>query len=166
LELDRVKLQWFEDLLWARYSELRAVEERLSGPGGLGEPATVALGELSAYDQHPGDFGTEMYERSKDLGLLENTRHQLRQIAAVLKAIETGTYGRCSVCGRAIPEERLEAIPETQLCVECSEAQASADRTGRPIEEETLSTHLGRSFDEVSWEEAARHGTASDLPDR
>ena len=80
-----------------------------------------------------------------------------------LKAIETGTYGRCSVCGRAIPEERLEAIPETQLCVECS--RPGLCRPYRPPHRgETLSTHLGRSFDEVSWEEAARHGTAVICP--
>lgn len=26
----------------------------------------------------------------------------------------------CKSCGKSIPEERLEAIPETQHCVECS----------------------------------------------
>ena len=27
----------------------------------------------------------------------------------------------CRVCGKAIPEARLEAIPETLVCVRCSE---------------------------------------------
>ena len=28
----------------------------------------------------------------------------------------------CQRCGSAIPEERLEALPETLICVRCSEA--------------------------------------------
>lgn len=28
----------------------------------------------------------------------------------------------CVRCGKLIPEERLEALPETQICVGCSEA--------------------------------------------
>jgi len=26
----------------------------------------------------------------------------------------------CTMCGREIPEERLQAIPDTLICVECS----------------------------------------------
>ena len=117
--MDQIKLQYFEDLLWKRYTELKAVEERLMGEGGLGEPATEAVGELSAYDQHPADFGSELYERSKDLGILETTRIQLQQIEAALASIENGNYGVCRRCGADIPEQRLEAIPETDLCISC-----------------------------------------------
>jgi len=28
---------------------------------------------------------------------------------------------RCVVCGTEIPQERLEALPNTQYCVECSQ---------------------------------------------
>lgn len=28
----------------------------------------------------------------------------------------------CTRCGQCIPTERLEAIPETELCVQCSQA--------------------------------------------
>ncbi len=28
----------------------------------------------------------------------------------------------CERCGKVIPEERLEAMPETRICVGCSEA--------------------------------------------
>ena len=31
-----------------------------------------AINELSAYDNHPGDLGTETFERAKDLGLKDN----------------------------------------------------------------------------------------------
>lgn len=174
--MDQIKLQYFEDYLWKRYTELRAVEERLSGSGGLGDPATVAIGELSAYDQHPADFGTEMYERSKDLGLLEDTRRQIRQIEDALAAIEEGTYGVCRRCGTEIPEERLEAIPETNLCVDCRLVEEGADTNERPIEEASLTPPFGRTFKdedesavfdgEDSWQAVARYGTASGMPER
>lgn len=41
--------------------------------------------------------------------------------ADVLRAFEKldeGTYGTCDVCGRPIPEGRLEALPWAVLCVE------------------------------------------------
>ncbi|MGI6147846.1 MAG: conjugal transfer protein TraR [Firmicutes bacterium] len=164
--MDQVKLQYFEDLLWKRYTELQAVEERLAGPGGLGEPATSAIGELAAYDQHPADLGSEVYERSKDLGLLANTRRQLGQIEEALNAIERGTYGICRLCGGSISEERLEAIPETDRCVACSSAAKFPDTTERPVEETSLAQPLGRSFtdEQGSWEAVADYGTASSMP--
>ena len=27
----------------------------------------------------------------------------------------------CQLCGKVVPEERLEALPETRICVVCSE---------------------------------------------
>ena len=39
--------------------------------------------------------------------------------------IEDGSYGTCVVCGKEIPEERLEAIPYATLCVEASEEALS-----------------------------------------
>ena len=33
------------------------------------ESAQEAAGELSMYDNHPGDMGTELFEREKDMAL-------------------------------------------------------------------------------------------------
>ena len=68
-------------------------------------------GELSSYDNHPGDQATELYEREKDLALLDHEREHLRDIDYSLKQIENGTYGICEVSGKEIPYDRLEALP-------------------------------------------------------
>lgn len=34
----------------------------------------------------------------------------------------------CSVCGEAIPQERLEALPDTGTCVRCSNVRPVTDR--------------------------------------
>ena len=41
-----------------------------------------------------------------------------RQVEKALARIESGEYGRCEVCGKEIPVERLEAVPWTTLCID------------------------------------------------
>jgi RNA polymerase-binding transcription factor DksA len=87
-----------------------------------------SLSELSAYDQHQADVGTETFEREKDLSILEQVEAELADVEHALRRLDDGTYGTCEVCGRPIPEERLEAIPTARLCLE---HQAEAEREVR-----------------------------------
>jgi len=87
-------------------------------------------GELSSFDQHPGDSGTETFEMEKNVSLLEQVEYELGEIDAAFQRLERGTYGTCQACGRPIGDERLEAMPATRYCVE---DQAKAERqTGYP----------------------------------
>ena len=61
---------------------------------------------------------TETYERELDEGLEEDAREQLRQVEKALGRLESGEYGRCEICGKGIPVERLEAVPWTTLCID------------------------------------------------
>jgi RNA polymerase-binding transcription factor DksA len=83
--------------------------------------------ELSSFDQHPGDSGTETFEMEKNVSLLEQVDDELLEVEAAVQRLERGTYGTCQVCGRPIGDERLEAIPATRFCVE---DQAKAEREG------------------------------------
>jgi DnaK suppressor protein len=44
---------------------------------------------------------------------------QLQQIDAALERQESGKYGYCHICQKAISHERLRVIPFAQMCVEC-----------------------------------------------
>jgi DnaK suppressor protein len=44
----------------------------------------------------------------------------ISEIDAALARIDAGTYGSCTRCGTAIPEERLELRPFSATCVGCS----------------------------------------------
>ena len=92
------------------------------------ESATDSVGEISSYDQHQADLGTETFEREKDLSILEQVESELADVEHALRRIDEGTYGTCEVCGRTIPEERLEAVPTARLCLE---HQAEAEREVR-----------------------------------
>ena len=43
---------------------------------------------------------------------------ELPSAQSALGRIEDGTYGLCTVCGRPIGEERLEAVPYATLCID------------------------------------------------
>ena len=77
-----------------------------------------ASGNLSHVPIHMADLGT--YEREFTLGLLENEEQTLGEIAAALGRIEQGTFGRCEGCRKAIPKDRLHALPYARYCVECA----------------------------------------------
>ena len=112
-----------------------------------------ATGELSSYDNHPADSGTELFERSKNLAMDEHHDGQIGKISEALKAIEEDTYGKCAECGKDIPFERLEAIPYTLYCVEHSQEQNLSN--DRPAEEEVLEQTHGTDFDRRQNEEMA-----------
>ncbi len=84
-------------------------------------------GELSSFDQHPGDSGTETFEMEKNVSLLEQVDDELLEVEGAIQRLERGTYGSCQVCGRPIGDERLEAMPAARFCVE---DQARAEREG------------------------------------
>lgn len=65
-----------------------------------------------------------------DLNLSEISRDtdELRAIEGALGRIEAGSYGLCAACGRDINIERLRAMPEAPLCIDCqTEAEARSD---------------------------------------
>ncbi|HEV8249921.1 MAG TPA: TraR/DksA C4-type zinc finger protein [Gaiellaceae bacterium] len=75
-------------------------------------------GEETQGDEHPADAATATYDRELDYSLEDGAENVLRLIDEALARIEAGTYGTCRVCGRDIGEERLEARPWTDLCID------------------------------------------------
>lgn len=86
----------------------------------LVDAETGAIGELSLYDQHPGDLGTEMFEREREAGMLEGALERLDRIERALVRLKEGRYGICASCGEPIEKERLAALPYALECVDCA----------------------------------------------
>ena len=89
------------------------------------EAVSDTAGELSSFDQHPGDSGTETFEMEKNVSLLEQVDDELAEVEAAVQRLDRGTYGTCQACGRPIGDARLEAMPAARFCVE---DQAKAER--------------------------------------
>lgn len=107
-----------------------------------------SLAEDSAYDQHPGDMGTETFERSKDLGIKDGLETSIAKVKGALDRIKRGTYGYCLSCKQPIPIERLRAVPEAELCVSCQEAQEVVPPSRRPVEEQVIRQDFPGSGDD------------------
>ena len=87
-----------------------------------------SLAELSRYDQHQADVGTETFEREKDFSILEQIEAELADVERALERLDDGSYGTCEACGKPISEERLEALPATRFCLD---DQSSAEQEAR-----------------------------------
>lgn len=117
-----------QELLDAEEERLRALRD--SEAEQVDESLESATGELTSFDQHPADLGTETHDREVDATLLRSAEQGLEEVAAARERLREGTYGHCQVCEQPIPDERLEAQPTTRHCVQ---HQAEAEhRAGAP----------------------------------
>jgi RNA polymerase-binding transcription factor DksA len=86
------------------------------------QPRTGSMDtELADYDQHPADEGTETYEQELDETTDMMLAADAENVELALQRLAEGKYGICIDCGKEIPRERLEAIPESVRCVEDQE---------------------------------------------
>lgn len=63
------------------------------------------------FDEESGEGDTLAVERERDLALSAHARAAVEQINEALDRLENGTYGVCVASAKAIPKERLRAIP-------------------------------------------------------
>lgn len=67
---------------------------------------------------------TESLELEKRLALEKQLKEQLAAVEHALHKMDEGTYGLCDSCGKPIPPDRLEVLPQASLCVECKAKNA------------------------------------------
>ena len=75
--------------------------------------------ELAHLDQHPADEGSETHDREVDTTTEIYLDEEEHRIEEARRALRDGSYGTCRGCGRTIPEDRLAAVPEAVLCIDC-----------------------------------------------
>jgi DnaK suppressor protein len=107
-----------------RLNEIRAVEE---DDAGVLDGDDQGLAE-EAGGQHPGDVGSETSDRSLAFGRLEDIQRDLADVEDALRRLDEGTYGVCEVCGKPIPDERLEANPTARYDIEHERTVEAAGR--------------------------------------
>jgi DnaK suppressor protein len=106
----------------------------------------------------------EHAQEERDTRVLENLderqQRRLADIDAALTRIESGSFGRCQNCGRAISEDRLRSNPTTILCIECSarEEQPQEDAE-RPDADAPATNSLPPDLELLDDDELAAHLT-------
>jgi DnaK suppressor protein len=98
--------------------ELRASLERELGsakeaarPVDLNQP----IGRLTRMDA--------MQEQQMAMARLDRMRNRMQAIASALGRLDSGSYGECVKCEEDIEPRRLEARPETFLCLSCQKSR-------------------------------------------
>ena len=74
------------------------------------------------------DLASSEYLQSFTFRLRGRERTFLAKIDKALQKIEAGTFGICERCEEEISLKRLEARPETTLCIRCKEEQEREER--------------------------------------
>lgn len=80
--------------------------------------ASVSNDELSDFQNHPADQGTEQFEQELDEGFTLIEKDQLIDIQDALKKIDNGTYGLSEISQKPIPLERLKTEPTARMRVD------------------------------------------------
>ncbi|MFC7373155.1 TraR/DksA C4-type zinc finger protein [Fictibacillus iocasae] len=176
MALSQKDIKTFKSLLVEQKKEIEDLHEMNDQFRPDDEFKQEETGELSHYDNHPADLGTELYDKERNMVLSELQEKELSDIDQALKRIESGNYGLCAECGADIPKERLEALPATPYCLDHANHDHGKERE-RPVEEEVLKPGYGQFnndkkeknfFDgEDTWESLSRYGsseTPSDDP--
>ena len=99
-------------LLEGRRKELSEELARLTAP--------PEAGSNLSFGKRIGEGTTEAVERISSTLTARSVAAALADIDRAIEKLDEGTYGRCDECGRAIPAARLETVPATAYCVECS----------------------------------------------
>ena len=97
-------------------------EERQTLLHQLAELGADSSGELTGeidYGDAFADAGAATAERTETMGIIENLRTHLTGVDGAIARIGAGTYGICTICGTAIPDERMKFRPESSQCIDC-----------------------------------------------
>ncbi len=68
-----------------------------------------------------GEGDPIIYEREMNMALRRRARRKVRSLEEALSRLEEGNYGICEICGREIGAQRLEALPQARLCIDCAQ---------------------------------------------
>jgi RNA polymerase-binding transcription factor DksA len=99
-------------LLAEREDQLQAELAELTKPAG-------EIGSIS-FGKRVGEGTSMAVDRLTAVSAQEHLLAMLEDIRRARQRIADGTYGVCEVCGKPIPEERLEVRPWATRCVEHS----------------------------------------------
>lgn len=139
--MDKQKTEHLKKLLVKQRHDLENTLQ-LMRDNDTGNQDRLTPTELSNYDNHPADMGTELFFVEQNLAMRVHEEHLLKEIHDALGRMEDEIYGKCAFCGKDIGEERLEAIPYTRLCIDCEE--------DKPVDMEFLDKQ--RPNEELVWD--------------
>lgn len=146
--MDSLQIDFFKKMLMEQEKDIEKTINSMKEHG-VGEQSVDDPDELSNYDNHPADHGTDLFQAELNNALKVHEEQLLKDIHDALGRIDEGTYGKCALCGGTIDSERLKALPYTQLCIDCEiskEVTMKSSEMQRPVEERIWDAPFGRKY--------------------
>lgn len=150
--MDKERMEYFKRKLTEERSRVYDLLNQMEANETINSNSAMSM-ELSAYDNHPADTATELFDKERGLAFKENEISIVKKIDDALACIDEGTYGKCKMCGKNILEDRLEFIPYAQFCVECqSEVNDSRplEKHNRALEEYAIDYPFGYGYNDYN----------------
>ena len=124
--LKKKELKRFRDILDEKKDEILRNAKKT-----LNEDMTLDVDDLPdemdlASSEYLQSFQFRLRGREKTF--LKKIDHAMAKIDKALAKIEDGTFGICETCEEEITMKRLEARPETTLCIRCKEDQERTEK--------------------------------------
>lgn len=138
----------FRQLLMKRLAEINHTIDMMK-ENNTSEQDKYSPAELSNYDNHPAEMGTELFQAEMNTALKVHEENLLSDIKDALKRMDTGAYGVCARCGAEISAERLLAAPCAKMCIRCEEETENAPQRQKRVranEELVLDAPFGRKY--------------------
>ncbi len=118
--LNKKELKKFQEQLQDKKKELLERARQMLSEG-------MALDTNDLPDEM--DLASSEYIQSFEFRLRGREKSLLAKLDLALKKIDDGSFGICETCEEPIGKKRLEARPETSLCIKCKEDQEREERT-------------------------------------
>ncbi len=83
-------------------------------------------GSAQGFGKRIGDGTTEAISRLTEIGVGSSVEKGLIRTGRALAKLDEGTYGNCDACGGQIAPARLQAMPDSVLCVACAASERRA----------------------------------------
>ncbi len=83
-------------------------------------------GSAVGFGKRIGDGTIEAVSRLTDIGVGGSLEHTLARTERALAKLDEGTHGTCDACGAPIAPARLQAMPDSVLCLACAAAERRA----------------------------------------
>ena len=72
----------------------------------------------------------------------ERGKEEIEEIDLAIDKMESGSYGRCELCGKSIPFKRLKVLPATRLCRKCAQKYEEVQKLRQHHRDEIIGDEL------------------------
>lgn len=120
LSMDLLKYSLPSELLENLKKKLLDKKKNLEGEEKtlVSENVSIESGDQKSSEEQ--DMALVDQERDKNSSILDLIDSSKKDVDSALKRMEKGNYGLCDNCHKPIDKARLEAFPETNLCLDCA----------------------------------------------